>query len=70
MKYLSKLVLLLFIFNYSAFAQPKVKLCSINLNGDFVSINIPKKYKGNFYSGIPQVVGDSIKFHSCPTKLV
>jgi hypothetical protein len=62
MKYLSKLVLLLFIFNYSAFAQPKVKLCSINLNGDFVSINIPKKYKGNFYSGIPQVVGDSIKF--------
>jgi hypothetical protein len=62
MKYLSKLVLLLFIFSYSTFAQPKVKQCSININGDFVNINIPKKYKGNFYSGIPQVVGDSIKF--------
>jgi hypothetical protein len=62
MKYLSKLGLLFSIVTHSVLAQPKVKQCSININGDFVNINIPKKYKGNFYSGIPQVVGDSIKF--------
>jgi hypothetical protein len=62
MKYLSKLGLLLFVVTHSALAQLKVKQCSINFKGDFVKIDIPKKYKCNFYSGIPQVSADSIKF--------
>lgn len=62
MNYLSKLgILTIIIIGNSVFAQPKVRQCFVNFNGDFVKVDILKKYKGNIYSGIPQVMGDSIK---------
>jgi hypothetical protein len=60
MKFLPTLMFLPIVIANSAVAQPKVKPCFISLNGNFIEIDIPKKYKGNYYSGIPRVINDSL----------